>query len=199
MRGFSLLELLVVVFIIGILATMFTLSFGLLGNDPQLEKEADRLQSLILLARESALTNGREYGLHFYPNQYEFAVYQEDFVEYFDPDDEENQDQSQWIQIPPGELLGPQLLADGITLELDIDGREILLKDPQTPLQAAPVIEDETIEVDPETGLTPYRPQVWLFSTGDMNPFVIRLRREFENDGIELEFSEDGSVERFDN
>ena len=196
-RGFSLLELLVVVFIIGILATMFTLSFGLLGDDPELEEEAERLQALILLARENALTNGREYGLRFYPNGYEFATYQEDFIEYFDEEDEV-QDQSQWVLRPPGDLLGPRFMPDDIVLELWLDDREIVLKQKdQDDIIVADSSDRPPEEADPEDPeVEVYRPQIWLFSTGEMSPFTIRLRREFENEGLEFEFSEDGSVEQ---
>jgi general secretion pathway protein H len=186
--GFSLLELLVVVFIIGILATMFTLSVGVLGSDPELEKEIDRLHALLNLAREDAVTNGRELGLHFYPDGYEFASYQEDFIEYYDPDDEV-QDRSEWIVLNKGTLLGPRRLPDGIVIELEIDGRQIVLDEKKEPMS-----DDQNREQD-LTDDDIYRPQIWLYSSGDMNPFVIRFRRKFGNDSLMLEFNDDGTTE----
>ena len=53
--GFSLLELLVVLFIIGILVTMFTLSVGVTGGDREVDNEIDRLQALLKLAGEEAI------------------------------------------------------------------------------------------------------------------------------------------------
>jgi len=188
--GFSLLELLVVVFIIGILATMFTLSVGVLGADSELETEIDRLQALIRLAREEAVTNGRELGLHFYPAGYEFATYQEDFVEYYDPNGDQRS-QSEWIVLSLGTLLKPRQLPAGVVIELEIDGREIRLDEKKEPVTAEAGDDDDPIVADGN----PYRPQIWLYSTGDMSPFVIRFRREFANDGVILEFSDDGSVE----
>ncbi len=191
--GFSLLELLVVVFIIGILATMFTLSVGLLGSDSELDKEISRLRALIELAREDAVTQGHELGLHFYPDSYEFAVYQEDFVDYYDPDDEV-QDQSEWIVLSLGTLLKPRQLPAGIVIELEIDDRDIVLKNKQeTQLEAENNARDPNrVRIDERD---PYRPQIWLFSSGDISPFAIRFRREFANEGVTLEYSEDGSVE----
>jgi len=186
--GFSLLELLVVVFIIGILATMFTLSVGVLGSDPELEKEIDRLHALLNLAREDAVTNGRELGLHFYPDGYEFASYQEDFIEYYDPDDEV-QDRSEWIVLNTGTLLGPRRLPDGIVIELEIDGRQIVLDEKKEPMSDDPTREQDLTDDDI------YRPQIWLYSSGDMNPFVIRFRRKFSNDSLMLEFNDDGTTE----
>ena len=187
--GFSLLELLVVVFIIGILATMFTLSVGVLGSDPELEKEIDRLHALLNLAREDAVTNGRELGLHFYPDGYEFASYQEDFIEYYDPDDEV-QDRSEWIVLNPGTLLGPRRLPDSIVIELEIEGRQIVLDEKKEPMDDDPTREQDL------TDENTYRPQIWLYSSGDMSPFVIRFRREFSNDSLMLEFNDDGTTEQ---
>ena len=63
--GFTLLELLVVVFIIGIMATMFTLSVGVAGGtDRELRRETERLQTLLALALEDASFQSRELGLH---------------------------------------------------------------------------------------------------------------------------------------
>ena len=128
--GFSLLELLVVVFIIGVLSTMFTLSVGLTGSDQELETETDRLIAVVQLASDEAIMQGRELGMRFYPDGYEFATFQEDFVEYYDveksdspgeQDNPEEQDQSQWIVLGNEAILGQRSLPDGILLELEID------------------------------------------------------------------------------
>ena len=190
-EGFTLLELLVVVFIMGILATMFTLSVGVLGSDSELDKEVDRLQALMNLGLEDAMTQGHEIGLHFYPDGYEFATFQEDFVDYYDPDDDV-QDQSEWIILSSETLLRPRRLPEGILIELEIDGRQIVLKKKTETQFADPDAEqDQAINGDKEL----YRPQIWLYSTGDMNPFVIRFHREFSNDSLILEFGDDGTVE----
>jgi len=58
--GFSLIELLVVVFMIGILVTMFTLAVGVTGGDRELERETDRLVAVLNLAGDEAVMQGRE-------------------------------------------------------------------------------------------------------------------------------------------
>jgi len=171
----------------GILATMFTLSVGLLGEDSELEKEINRFQALLELAREEAITQGHELGLRFNPDGYEFARFQEDFIEYYDPDDEV-QDQSEWIVLNLDTLLQPRQMPAGIIIELDIDGQQIVL-DKKKVAQFA----DDKTTTGKKT--EPYRPQVWLYSSGDITPFGIRFRREFANDGLTLEFNADGSLE----
>jgi general secretion pathway protein H len=183
--GFSLLELLVVVFIIGILATMFTLSVGVTGGDQDLEREVDRLRAVLKLASQEAIMEGREIGMRFYNDGYEFAAYYEDFVEYHDPENEEDVDQSEWTMLSQEELLGPRKLAADIVLELEIDGQTVVL-------DSTDGDEYDREEPDPDEK---YRPQIRLFSSGDVSPFVVRLRRSFENNGINIEVEADGTVE----
>lgn len=192
--GFTLLELLVVVFIIGILSAMFTLSVGLTGGDQDLETETDRLIAVIQLASDEAIMQGRELGMRFYPDGYEFARFQEDFVEYYDvedsdegnPGDESDKapqsDQSEWIVLNGAELLGQRSLPEGILLELEIDGRSVVLKRDDEP-------DDE------DDSRQEYQPQIRLFSSGDVSPFVVLLRREFQNKSMQIEFDAQGLVE----
>lgn len=191
-QGFSLLEVLVVVFIVGVLATMFTLSIGVTGGDRQLDTEVDRLIAVVDLAREEAVVQGRELGLHFYTNSYEFAAYFEDFIDYHD---EENPDLSEWALLDKATLLGPRELPEGLLFELRIDGREVVLKNAGEDDTALSVQSEESEESEESAPVKRYEPQVMIYSSGDMNPFTIELRRAFANTGTIIEFDIDGSVE----
>ena len=39
-----------------------------------------------------------------------------------------------------------------------------------------------------------YKPQIMIFSSGDMSPFIVQIHREFENRGKIIEFDVDGST-----
>ncbi|MBT8443790.1 MAG: GspH/FimT family pseudopilin [Gammaproteobacteria bacterium] len=178
-----------VVFIVGVLATMFTLSVGVIGGDRELDKEASRLVALLDLAREEAVIQGREIGMRFYKDGYEFAAFYEDFVEYHD---EDNPDQSEWALLDAASLLGPRQLPAGLLLELQIDGRDIVLQraDTEPPSRPDPDDSDED-----EAPTKTYNPQVMVYSSGDMSPFTVVIRREFSNVGTTIEFDIDGSAE----
>ncbi len=113
--GFTLLEMLVVVFIIGIMAAMFTLSVGVAGGtDRELRREAERLETLLALALEDASFQSRELGLRLYPGRYEFSVQ-------VDPEED------QWERIS-GDVFAPRELPKVFALELEIEGRAVNLE-----------------------------------------------------------------------
>ncbi|HEC18768.1 MAG TPA: type II secretion system protein GspH [Gammaproteobacteria bacterium] len=70
-RGFTLLELLAVLLIIGIVISFATLSIGQ-NTSRIVEDEAERLHGLIQLASEEAVLQGRDLALEFARDQYRF-------------------------------------------------------------------------------------------------------------------------------
>lgn len=111
-QGFTLLEVLVVVFIVGVIATMFTLAVGVAGGvDRELRQETERLETLIHLALEDSTFQARELGIRFYPQSYEFSVWSRGQIA--DPTDDT------WIQIED-EVLAPRKLNKSFGFELEI-------------------------------------------------------------------------------
>ena len=73
--GFTLLELLLVMTIIGILAATVTLAVSDTGQRQRLQFEAERVALAIELARTEALTRNEIWGLSVAPTTYAFQVY----------------------------------------------------------------------------------------------------------------------------
>jgi general secretion pathway protein H len=113
-RGFTLLELLVVVAIIGLLVQAVTLSMSALGNDRELEQETGRLGSLIDLLNEEALMQSRDYGIMFTETGYRFYVY--------------DYQQLQWAEPQNDRLLASYTLRPQLKMTLLLDGREVPLE-----------------------------------------------------------------------
>lgn len=168
-RGFTLLELLVVVFIIGIMAAMFTLSAGLAGGtDRELRRESERLQTLLALALEDASFQAHELGLRLYPRRYEFSVY--DRGDLLNPEDDK------WVPIG-ADVLAPRELPAPFALELEIDGRSVNLE------RSAKDVEKK------------YQPQLFIFSSGDVSDsFQIHVRSTDEDRGYTLTVDIDGTT-----
>lgn len=73
--GFTLLELLLVMTIIGILAAMVTLAVSDAGTRQRVQSEAERVALAIELARTEALTRNEIWGLSVSPAGYAFHTY----------------------------------------------------------------------------------------------------------------------------
>jgi general secretion pathway protein H len=111
--GFTLLELLVVVAIVGLLAGAVTLSWRAIGNDQEMEQETGRLRGMIDLLHEEALMQTRDYGLMFTETGYRFYVF--DYREL------------KWLEAQGDDLLEPHELRPRLSMVLLLDGREVPL------------------------------------------------------------------------
>jgi type II secretion system protein H len=114
-RGFTLIEIMVVVAIIGILVIGAILSLGATGKDRALERERDRLAALIAYGRERGAMLTLEYGIRIGQHGYRFAFYDNRLM--------------QWSPETVDDTLRPRRLPDGLQLRLLIEGQEIVLDD----------------------------------------------------------------------
>lgn len=72
-RGFTLIEILVVIFLVGIMVSVVVLSIG--GNDEKdLRNEILRLKQVMLMAQEDAILTQQQYAIRFSPHGYEFNI-----------------------------------------------------------------------------------------------------------------------------
>ena len=72
-RGFTLLEIMIVVVIFGILISLATLSIGSISEE-DISEHSRRFTTLIELSLEEAGIQNREIGLRFYQHGYEFSM-----------------------------------------------------------------------------------------------------------------------------
>jgi general secretion pathway protein H len=168
-HGFSLLEIMVVVVIIGILISLATISIGSVADDSVAE-HGRRLEALLDLASDEAEMQGRELGLRFYQHKYEFSVRNPAV-------DEKGVSTWVWTPLEADELLKPRNLGDEITLELELEGEEI------------------TLDYEHDSEKT-YIPQVLILSSGDVEPeFSLLIRPSFTGEGVRLNVDFTGKVE----
>lgn len=85
-HGFSLLELMVVLMIIGILVTLGVLSLNLGSQQARVEEEIQRIRGVLELAQEEAILKHTELALRFKRNAYTFARLEEGKWVEFDKD-----------------------------------------------------------------------------------------------------------------
>ena len=172
--GFTLIEILVVVFIAGVLLAVAVLSLGALGDDRDVEREARRIQSLIQLAGDEAELQGRDFGIEFVRQGYRFVEYDPLF--------------EQWSEIIGDEVLRPRSLPDGYEMALFIEDRQVKLNE-----EAAVVEYDE--EEDNDSRREQYAPHGLILSSGDISPLDVDIIRLTDGTTVRLRIDLNGNVE----
>lgn len=150
--GFTLLELLVVIVIIGILISFTTLAIRGADPDDLLKEEAQRFDQLMQLALEEAVLKGLEYGIAFTPGSYTFLV---------------QLDNHQWQRLDDDRLLRTRELSHDIEIELTIDKTGVVLKNKPADAAGDNASEEED---DGDNSKEKLEPQVFLLSSSEITP-----------------------------
>jgi general secretion pathway protein H len=148
-KGFTLVEILVVVVIIAVVVSLAALSVGVTGRDSQLDEESRRIEGLIGLLHERALLEGRDFGLRIEPAAYEFIVY--------DPR------RDRWRAFDQEHEFRRRDLPKGLSFQLQLDSQIVVIKPIDRKLAG-----DETSP----------GPQVAIAASGEGTPFRLTLLRD---------------------
>jgi general secretion pathway protein H len=149
--GFTLLELLVVLVVIGVMVSMAVLSFGVLGRDRQAEDESRRFWTVLQQAREEGEMQVEDLGIFVTTGGYEYLRF----------DSRKNE----WQPIEGDELFQQRELPEGLRFRLRLESREVVLK------PALPARGDKD-----ENQRNP--PHIMILSSGDVSPFELEIERE---------------------
>jgi len=171
-RGFSLIEILVVIVIIGIVMSMAVLSLTLVGGDRDVRDEALRMVSLIEVAQDESMLQGREFGLELMQGSYRFVE--------LDPIS------GQWTEVIGDDTLRQRELPEELELALYLEDRQVLLR-------ADPASTD-----DDESSVESYAPHVLIYSSGDVTPFELRFLRDIDDASIAIRADLTGTIEFID-
>ena len=212
--GFTLLEILVVVLIIGVLTAGMLLSMNFAGQDTQLETESTRLLSLMRYTRDQAELQTRDYGIYFGQHGYEFVVY--------------DVRTGAWRSVSEDDALRERTLPSGLDFALTVDARPIVLSEtmkappdpsadstsPSTsqshpsPVPHAGADSDSNYSSDSnsdsgtdadsgsdtDSAASAFAPQVMIFASGDLSSFSITLERASAGRSITLDENQDGNI-----
>ena len=147
--GFTLLELMVVLVLIGIIFSFAVLSLRGTDISDLMEQETRRLAMLLELASDEAVLRGEELAVNFTDDGYEFLVLRD----------------NSWS--PPGDdpLLKAYRLPADIELRLEVEGEPPVLN----------VVAGEEREDAGEDAGEQLEPQVFILSSGEMTAFTATL------------------------
>ena len=157
-RGFTLVEVLVVAFIIGVVVTMALMAVDTNAADERLEREARRLEAILGMAGEEAVLFGVELGLQITPEGYRFL----------------RLDADGWTPVTGGDTpLRPHELKEGVRLQMirEDEERRRLVGDGGSGDEDA----DDDEEDDEDSGP---RPDALFLSSGEITPFELVMTAE---------------------
>jgi general secretion pathway protein H len=170
--GFTLLEVLVVVIIIGIITSMAMISVKVLGGDHEMDKEAARLQAILIQTREDAMLIGTDVGMRVDLHGYDFLRY--------------DSRKDLWQPVTDDPMLRPRPLPDGMTARLRLEGRDVVLARPDA---SQNLLKD---------GEAPVQPQVVVQASGDLVPFDVVLQRDGTQEARRIAGTLEGKFEIHD-
>jgi general secretion pathway protein H len=148
-KGFTLVEILVVVVIMAIVISIAILAVGTTGRDTQLDEESRRIEGLVGLLHERALLEGRDFGLRIEPTAYEFVVY--------------DARRDRWMTLDQEHEFRHRDLPKGVSFQLQLDSQTVVIK----PL-------DRTLS----SNTAPPAPQLAIAASGEGTPFRLTLLRD---------------------
>jgi len=105
-QGFTLLELLIVLVILGITISFTVLSFGLKNPRDELKEHGQRIASLMQLASEESILLGMELAMQFDNNRYSFLNLKDDT----------------WLEIENDQIFRQRELPEHIAIDLSVEG-----------------------------------------------------------------------------
>jgi general secretion pathway protein H len=206
-RGFTLIEIMIVVVIIGVISAGVLLSVNLTGRDRDLEKESDRLLTLVNYAREQAEMQTRDYGIVVRADGYQFVAY--------------DTRRQVWREVYEDDALHLRKLPDGLDFKLMVDARPVVLQstveikppDPKEVAQKKKTLDDlknvtdaaslkdamgaRKMTDDDASKLAQAKkiaPQILIYSNGDLSSFEVTMEREGGVRSITLALDEKGIV-----
>jgi general secretion pathway protein H len=179
-HGFTLLEILVVIVVVGVIISVTTISVGVLGRDREMQDQAERIWAVLNQTKEECELQGFDVGLRVGTNSYDFLR--------FDPR------QQLWLPIVDDDLLTTRTLPPGLRLRLWLEGREVVLKE-QLESEPSDAPAEKTTSTDIKEWEKSYKdddslvkdkpekkkelpPQIMILSSGDVNSFDLQFERE---------------------
>ena len=160
--GFTLVEILVVIVIIGVMVSAATLAIGVLGRDSQVEDQSRRFWAVLRQAREESELQGLDVGVAVNATEYEFQR--------FNPRD------TVWLPITDDQLYAPRKLPEGLRFRMWLDGREIVMKPRKKREEKSPKDEDGDGKPDIDRDQPP--PQIVILASGEIMPFELQIERD---------------------
>lgn len=171
-RGFTLLEVMLVVLLMGLAATAVTMTMGNSGPKQQLTREAQRFMAATETVLDETVLSGQFIGIVVDKDKYHFVLFKE----------------NKWQPLEQDRLLAEKQLPEGISLSVELEGLPLVQEDEeQDSWFDEPFIE----ESDADKKKFP-EPQIMLLPSGEMTAFELSfIARDNQGETVEVLVSGD--------
>ncbi|GAA5193008.1 type II secretion system minor pseudopilin GspH [Ferrimonas gelatinilytica] len=158
-RGFTLLEMLLVVLLIGVMAGSVSLIFGGDARREAMIKSGDEFRVVVSTALEEAALSGELVGVVVEPDHYFFARW--------------NLDDEAWEEHRGDRLYRQRTLPEGIEMTLELEGLPLVQEDEEEASEFG--LDESLFEPDEEEKRKRPDPQLLLLPSGEMTAFVLEF------------------------
>ena len=133
----------------------------------ELHNEGDRIADLMNYAQEQGELQTRELGLYCTDHSYRFLAF--------------DARRNLWVPVDDDDALRPRTLPDALRLQLDVEGRQVVL---------ASVADEQKKKIAPAD----LQPHVMIFSNGDLTSFRLTLGRDGTVSTVTLQPDRQGKI-----
>ena len=171
-RGFTLLEMMIVVVLMGLMAVAVIPSISTDGPQKKLEEQAKKFIAITELLTDETVLSGQFLGVVVDPDGYHFVVYKDD----------------KWQPMTSDRLETEHKMDDGISLEVIVDGLPLKQSDEENESwfdDDDPFADQDDSSFDDDKQKFP-EPQIMLFPSGEVTPFELHFVTK-DGDGNELD------------
>jgi len=164
-KAFTLIELMLVIVLVGIMASIMQFSIGINKPDELLKNNSARFAGIFNIAAEYSMLNNVELGLVIDKTSYQFLGF----------------DGVKWSPIADNKTLEPYTLPEGVLIHLTLD--DLPIEEPQLFDSSTFTPEENDLYLSKEEDEKEIIPQVYILSGGDITAF--RMTFYFEDVGYE--------------
>ena len=152
LKGFTLIEVMLVIALIGLMASVIQFTTGDNQQLDKLKKASTRFAATFDIAAEYGLLNNIELGVFIDKNSYQFLAY----------------DGVTWNSIDDNDVFNPITLAEEISLTLTLDDLPI-----EDALLTNKTFSNQDDDLEVEDNKKAPTPQLYILSGGDITPFTL--------------------------
>ena len=157
-RGFTLLEIMLVLVVMGMASVGVMMAMPQhINNSENVDWQTQRFSTLLQFAEDEALISGKELGLVFDENSYQFTFY-------------EHQEQK-WLALQSEQIGKVIELPESLIIEYTLLGSvwdEIEAEDEDVFID-----EEYLVDIEGDDEIQSFSPQVYIMSNGEVTPFKV--------------------------